>query len=63
MLYKFSVNAKEAVKTGNTKFLTQAFRFLDNHYKIIGIMTIISVLFLLISMISMFLGMRGFMMM
>jgi len=53
-LYKFSVLAKKAVHTGNTQTLTNAFRFLRNHYTIIGIIAIIMVVFYVIAFAFMF---------
>ncbi|MDL2289842.1 hypothetical protein LJB95_00365, partial [Paludibacteraceae bacterium OttesenSCG-928-F17] len=62
MLYKFSVNARKAVEMNNTRFFTQSLRFLDNHYKIIGVMTIVSIIFFIFSLSRIFFLMRGVMM-
>lgn len=61
LLYKFSTNTKKAIETSNKRFLTQSLRFLNNHYKIIGTMTIVTIISFFISMISTFWGMRGMM--
>jgi hypothetical protein len=40
-LYKFSINTRSALDSGNTDLLTDAFRYLKSHYKFLGIMMII----------------------
>ncbi len=57
-LYKFSVRTKEALQTRNAATLADSLRFLKNHYMMIGIIAIITI----VSFIIMFMRL-AFMMM
>lgn len=56
-LFKFSTGIKKAVDSNYTHTLYQSFDFLKKHYMFIGILTIIGLVFFLISCISMISGM------
>lgn len=51
-LYKFSVNTRNALDSGNTDALNEAFRYLKLHYKFIGILTIVMICIYAIAIIG-----------
>ena len=50
-LYKFASNTKDALASNNTEKLTAAFSNLKSHYKFLGILTIISIAFVILAFI------------
>ena len=56
-LFKFSSNLKNALLSGDTLVLTEAFNYLKKHYKFIGILTLVMVvIYSIIFLIGIFAG-------
>lgn len=58
-LYKFSGRLKEAVSNKSSYTLTEAFQYLNKHYMLVGVLTIVGIIFFVISCLFMIMQMAN----
>ncbi len=58
-LYKFSNRLKESILSKSSYTLTEAFQYLNKHYMLVGILTIIGIIFFVISCFFMIMQMAN----